>query len=102
MQLPSPIYDKEETPHVFQISATAAQAMYVRCSVYLRKNSFSDQLCVLIFFVGEESLRSEITNLPKKLTLRCLISYDGLMHEFNVLELLLFVNSATGCIKKVI
>ena len=97
MQLPSPIYDKEETPHVFQISSAAAQAMYVRCSVYLRKNSFSDQFCVFSSVKNPYDLRSQISQ--KKLTLRCLISYDGLMH---VLELLLFVNSATGCIKKVI
>ena len=46
MQLPSAIYDKEQTPHVFQIPAAAAQAMYVRCFIYLRKYSFSDQFCV--------------------------------------------------------
>ena len=61
MQLPSPIYDKEETPHVFQISAAAAQAMYVRCSVYLRKNSFSDQLCVFSSVKNPYDQRSQIS-----------------------------------------
>ena len=61
MQLPSSIYDKEETPHVFQISAAAAQAMYVRSSVYLRKNSFSDQFCVFWSVKNPYGLRSQIS-----------------------------------------